>query len=45
MLINNQSLALHETVEQMGYGSIAAFALTQAKEKVLQEISACVKNI
>ena len=45
MLINDQSLALHETVEQMGYGSIEAFALTQAKEKVLQEISACVKNI
>ncbi len=45
MLINDQSLALHETVAQMGYGSIEAFALTQAREKVLQEISFCVKNI
>ena len=45
MLINDQSLALHETVEQMGYGSIVAFALILAKEKLLQEISICAKDI
>lgn len=45
MLINEQSLALHETVEQMGYSSIEAFALIQAKEKLLQEISICLKHV
>lgn len=45
MLINEQSLALHEAVEQMGYSSIKAFALIQAKEKLVQEINVCVKNI
>ncbi len=45
MLIKEQSLALHETVQQMGYGSLEDFALVQAKEKLLHEINYCVQHI
>lgn len=45
MLINDQSLALHETVQQMGYHSLEDFALVQAKEKLLHEISYGVQQI
>ena len=45
MLITEQSLALHETVEQMGFHSVEDFALVQAREKLLQEISVCVNYI
>ncbi len=45
MLINDQSLALHETVQQMGSSSLEDFALAQAKEKLLNEISYCVQQI
>ena len=45
MLINEKALALHETVEQMGYHFIEDFALQQAKEKLLQEIQICLQNI
>lgn len=45
MLINEQSLALHETIEQMGYRSVEDFALTQAREKLLQEINVCMKHV
>ncbi len=45
MLIAEKSLALHEAVQQMGYGSLEDFALVQAKEKLLQEISVCSRNI
>lgn len=44
MLITEQSLALHETVHQMGYHSLEDFALEQAREKLLQEINICIKN-
>ena len=37
--------ALHETVQQMGYSSLEDFALEQAREKLLQEISICTKHI
>ncbi len=45
MLITERSLALHETVQQMGYNSLEDFALEQAREKLLQEINICIKNI
>lgn len=45
MLIAEQSLALHEAVQQMGYNSLEDFALVQAREKLLQEISICTRNI
>ena len=45
MLVTEQSLALHETVEQMGYASVEDFALQQARDKLLQEINVCIKNI
>lgn len=45
MLISEQSLALHETVEQMGYSSVEDFALVQAREKLLQEMNVCVRHI
>lgn len=45
MLISEQSLALHEAVQQMGYNSLEDFALVQAREKILQEISICTRNI
>ncbi|MEJ7680373.1 MAG: hypothetical protein WKG06_21470 [Segetibacter sp.] len=45
MLIADQSLALHEAVQQMGYNSLEDFALVQAREKLLQEISICSRNI
>ena len=32
MLIAQQSLALHETVQQMGYDSLEDFALVNAKK-------------
>lgn len=45
MLIAEQSLALHEAVQQMGYNSLEDFALVQAREKLLQEISISTRNI
>jgi len=45
MLINDQSLALHETVQQMGYSSLEDFALIQAREKLLHEINCCLRHI
>ncbi len=45
MLINDQSLALHETVQQMGYSSLEDFALVQAREKLLHEINCCLRYI
>ncbi len=45
MLINEQSLALHEAIEQMGYNSVEDFALKQARLQLLQEINICVSNI
>ena len=45
MLINEQSLALHEAVEQMGYRSLEDFALVQARQQLVQEISVCINNI
>ncbi|HEY5405780.1 MAG TPA: hypothetical protein VIJ92_01785 [Ginsengibacter sp.] len=45
MLINEQSLALHEAVEQMGYSSVEDFALIQARQQLLQEINICMSNI
>ncbi len=45
MLIAEKSLALHEAVQQMGYGSLEDFALVQAREKLLQEVSICSRNI
>ncbi len=41
MLVTKQSLALHETVQQMGYGSLEDFALVKAKEKLMEEIKMC----
>ena len=45
MMVNEQSLALHEAVEGMGYHSVEDFALVQAKEKLLQEITVCMKHV
>lgn len=45
MLIPEQSLALHETVQQMGYGSLEDFALIKAKEKLLEEMRMCTQHI
>ncbi len=45
MLLNEKSLALHETVEQMGYNSVEDFALVQARQQLLNEICVCVTNI
>lgn len=45
MLLHEKSLALHEAVEQMGYSSVEDFALIQARQQLLQEISVCVTNI
>ncbi len=45
MLLNEKSLALHEAVEQMGYSSVEAFALIQARQQLLQEIGTCMDNI
>ncbi len=45
MLIKEQSLALQETVQLMGYNSLEDFALVQAREKLLHEINYCVRQI
>lgn len=45
MLSPEQSLALHETLQQMGYDSLEDFALIKAKEKVLDEIKMCSQHI
>lgn len=45
MLSTEQSLALHETLQQMGYDSLEDFALIKAKEKVLDELKMCTQHI
>lgn len=45
MLVAEKSLALREAVQQMGYDSLEEFALVQAREKLLQEITICFRNI
>lgn len=45
MLITEQTLALHETVPRMGYGSLEDFALVKAKKKLLEEIKMCTQHI
>ena len=45
MLINEQSLALHETVHEMGYASLEDFALQKAREDILHEITICQNKI
>lgn len=45
MLIAEKSLALHETIHQLGFGSLEDFALAQAREKLLNEITICTANI
>lgn len=45
MLVTKQSLALHETVQQMGYGLLEDFALVKAKEKLMEEIKMCTQHI
>lgn len=45
MLIKEQSIALNEAVQQMGYGSVEDFALVKAREKILQEIKVCSQSI
>jgi len=45
MLLVEKSLALQETVQQMGFDSVEDFALVKAKEKLLNEIAICTTNI
>ena len=45
MLVNEQSLALHETIYQMGFGSVEDFAVEKVKETLLKEISNCTQRI
>lgn len=45
MLLNEKSMALHETVEQMGYNSVEDSALVQARQQLLNEMAVCVTNI
>lgn len=45
MLITEQSVALHETLQQTGYGSFKDFALVKAKEKLLEKIKMCPQHI
>lgn len=45
MLLNEKSLALHETIEQMGYNSLEDFALVQVRQQLLSEISVCMTNV
>lgn len=45
MLIADKSIALHEAIHQMGFNSLEDFALEQAKEKLMNEISICTENI
>ena len=45
MLINEQSLALHNAVHEMGYESLEDFALQKARAALLQEITTSQKNI
>jgi len=45
MLIAEKSLALHETIHQLGFDSMEDFALAQAGEKLLNEVIICTGNI
>jgi hypothetical protein len=45
MLMTEKSLALEEAVHQMGFNSVEDFALVQAKEKLLEEITECTSQI
>ncbi len=45
MLVTEQSLALNETVNQLGFGSVEDFALQKAKETLTLEIAVCKQNI
>jgi hypothetical protein len=45
MLLNEQSLALHNTVQEMGYESLEDFALQKARQDLLQEIAISQKKI
>jgi hypothetical protein len=44
MLLTEKSLALHETVNQMGFGSLEDFALEKAKETLIKEVSNCMRR-
>ena len=45
MLVNEQSLALHETIYQMGFDSVEDFAVEKAKETLLKEVSICTQRM
>ncbi len=45
MLVNEQSLALYETINQMGFGTVEDFALEKAKETLLKEVANCTQRM
>ncbi len=45
MLLKEQSLALHQTVQEMGYTSLEDFALQKARADLLHQIAICQHKI
>lgn len=45
MLLSERSLALHEVVHQMGFGSLDDFALEKVKETLTKEAAASIRRI
>lgn len=44
MLLTDKSLALNETVQQMGFASVEDFALQKTKETLLEEVAESLKK-
>ena len=45
MLVNEQSLVLHEIIFQLGFNSVEDFAIEKAKETLLKEVANCTQRM